>query len=91
MSQLPDLPPIPALPSEQSISREWPSEQLSAAPIVRESDIRLPEIPQVGSESQAGFGDGGDNRPVGEKLDELLTMMREIKDKLESGEYFKLG
>lgn len=89
MSQWNDLPPIPDMPElrkiEQDMSLPDPTVKLN------ESELRLPEIPQVGSESEAGFGDGGDNRPVGEKLDELLTMMREIKDKLESGEYFKLG
>lgn len=100
MSQLPDLPPIPELPVEQSSSRELPVEQLSAAPNIRQSDIQLPEIPRItASDIQlpevpritAGAIESGDNRPLDEKIDELLTIIRELRDKLESGEYFKLG
>ena len=87
MSQLPDLPPIPELPVEQSSSRELPVEQLSSAPTIRQSDIALPDIPRI----TAGAIESGDNRPIDEKIDELLTIVRELRDKLESGEYFKLG
>ena len=87
MSQLPELPPIPDLPSDDNRLQELLAQQVANAPVVRESDIQLPEIPRI----TAGAIESGDNRPLDEKIDELLTMLREIKDKLESGEYFKLG
>ena len=78
------LPELPKL-VRQDAAIDLP--ELPKLATTDDKQLSLPDVPSMSGDST----EIGDPRKLEEKVDELLEMVREMKDKLESGEYFKLG